>query len=204
MVAEAEIRALPLPSPEQHREFVAHLRDVHSWYKHLPMLSGGRFVVFLAADAGQDYPTQHPSLPYGNTVEGYRRAFGYLDYLWCVDSEPFDRDGGEPVALPPELVAQCSFILYPYVSGEFYWSIHAAAIAELRAGMPHPERSPLLEWDAATQALEEAESAGAEISVQMQLANQVYACHARLQVQEVAKIEQHLYQMYQWHGGSGR
>jgi hypothetical protein len=66
--SEAEIRALPLPSREQHQAFVEHLRDVHSWYKHLPLLTGGKFVVFLAPDAGEGYPSQHPHLCYGNTL----------------------------------------------------------------------------------------------------------------------------------------
>lgn len=52
MQSDAEIRALPLPSDEQCRAFVAHLRDAHSWHKHLPLLNGGIFVVFMAPDAG--------------------------------------------------------------------------------------------------------------------------------------------------------
>ena len=200
MFSEAEMRDLPLPSPEQHREFVAHLRNVHSWYKHLPLLTGGIFVVFLAPDAGYRYPTQHPSLPYGSTVEGYRRAFGYLDYIWSVDNLSFQRDGGHLVALPIALVEQCHFTLYPYVSGEFYWSVHEQAIASLRTGTPHPERTQLLEWEAASKALERAEREGAEVSEQMRLAYKEQILSAPLQMQEVARIEQHLHRLYQWHG----
>ncbi|NHZ66640.1 hypothetical protein [Massilia genomosp. 1] len=49
------LRALPLPSADQHCAFVEHVRDAHSWYKHLPLQEGGRFVVFLAPDAGLNY-----------------------------------------------------------------------------------------------------------------------------------------------------
>ena len=117
-LTESEIRTLPLPSPEQHRKFVAHLKDAHSWYKQLRLINGGIFVVFLNPHAGEGYPDRHPSLPYG-TVEGYRQAFGYLDYMYSIDGTSFDRDGDidkPDLELPPELLEQCSFILkiFPY------------------------------------------------------------------------------------------
>jgi hypothetical protein len=201
--SEAEIRALPLPSREQHQAFVEHLRDVHSWYKHLPLLTGGKFIVFLAPDAGEGYPSQHPHLRYGNTVEGYRRAFGYLDYMWSVEGSSFDRDvhGGvfepEKVVLPSNLIEQCEFTLYPYVSNEQYWCVHEDAIDSLRAGTVHPARTQILEWKAAAEAMDRE----AEVSEQMRLEQEECIIYASLQIQEVARIEQYLNRLYQWHSG---
>jgi hypothetical protein len=201
--SEAEIRLLPLPSREQHQAFVEHLRDVHSWYKHLPLLTGGKFIVFLAPDAGEGYPSQHPHLRYGNTVEGYRRAFGYLDYMWSVEDCPFDRDGHggaferEQVVLPSELIEQCEFVLYPYVSNEQYWCVHEDAIDSLRTGTPHPEKTRILEWKAAAEAMDRE----AEVSEQMRLEQEECIIYSSLQIKEVARIEQHLNRLYQWHSG---
>lgn len=202
--SESEIRALPLPSQEQHRKFVEHLRDVHSWYKHLPLLTGGKFVVFLAPDAGEDYPSQHPHLPYGNTIEGYRRAFGYLDYMWSAEDCPFSRDGHcsgifetQLVIIPTELMECCEFVLYPYVSNEFYWSVHEAAIKSLHAGASHPEKAKILEWKAIAELDKDI-----EVSKQMLLDQKEYMISSSLQIQEIIKIEEHLSRLYQWHSGT--
>jgi hypothetical protein len=210
--SEAEIRSLPLPSQKQHQGFVRHLRDVHSWYKGLPLLTGGKFIVFLAPDAGEGYPSQHPRLPYGNTVEGYRRAFGYLDYMYSVKGCPFERDGNNSrvfdttiVVLPPDLIEQCEFVLYPYVSRyeyyQEYWSCYEDAIASLQAGTPHPARTQILEWKAAFEAMDIAVKTYDEISEQMRLEKEERAINASLRIQEVARIEQHLTRLYQWHSG---
>ncbi|NES96681.1 MAG: hypothetical protein F6K32_15875 [Desertifilum sp. SIO1I2] len=164
-------------------------------------MTGGIFIVFLTPDAGENYPAQYPCLPDSNTVEGYRRTFGYLDYLWSVDGHSFDRDSGQLVEMPSELIKQCRFVLYPYVASEFYWSVHQESLTALRHGTAHPERSRLLEWEATEQALEQAEREGCEISEQMRLENIASNFHTALQIQEVARIEQHLHQLYQWHGG---
>jgi hypothetical protein len=197
-----EIRSLPLPSPAQHREFVAHLKDAHSWYKHLPLIDGGIFVVFLNPHAGEGYPSQHPSLPYGNTIEGYHQAFGYLDYMYSIDGGSFDRDcgglGKQDLELPPELLEQCSFTLYPYVSSEFYWCVHESDVFRLQSGTFHPERSHLLAWNAAAQALEYAE-ANEEVSKQIRRRIQDYNLFASLQIQEVIRIEYYLQKLYKWH-----
>jgi hypothetical protein len=195
VLSPEDIRALPMPSIEQHRSFVEHLGNVHSWYKHLPLLTGGQFVIFLAPDAGEGYPSQHPRLPYGNTIEGYRRAFGYLDYMWSIDGSAFDRDGGRPVILPPEVFKQCCFVLYPYASREFYWCIHEEAIASLRAGTPHPERMLILEWNAIAEAI----ASEAEPTRQMYLEQAETNIWAALHDREIARIDRHLQQLYRWH-----
>lgn len=197
-----EIRTLPLPTPAQHRQFVAHLKDAHSWYKHLSLIDGGTFVVFLNPHAGEEYPTQHPSLPCGNHVEGYRQAFGYLDYLYSYDGRSFARDGGgkdiQGSGLPAELLERCSFILYPYVSSEFYWSVHQADVIRIQAGTPHRERSHLLAWYEAARALEYSQ-AHEEVSKQIRRGIEAYNLFASLQIQEVMRIEYYLRQLYQWH-----
>lgn len=40
------------PTPEQYREFSSFLCNAHSWYKHLPLIEGVEFVVFVAPDSG--------------------------------------------------------------------------------------------------------------------------------------------------------
>jgi hypothetical protein len=141
------------PTPEQYHAFCEHLCAAHSWYKHLPLLTGARFVVFVAADAGtgrqvlvpsrvgskdapgftlvtppegSEFIDEDPRLHHSwRTTQEYRRRFGYLDYMWGGGSgEPRDRDDGPPLRLPPRLEEGCSFVLYPYVSGLFNRSLY--------------------------------------------------------------------------------
>ncbi len=116
------------PTVEQYQSFGDYLCEAHSWYKHLPLLRGRRFVVFVAPDAGigrlvavLDGPTpetatgyrlltpaegpeftdDHPRLHYGwQTTREYRSRFGYLDYM-CRYSpeEPYARDAGPLIQL---------------------------------------------------------------------------------------------------------
>ena len=136
------------PTPEQYREFADYLGEAHSWYKHLPLMGGRRFVVFVAPDAGlgrlaaalgcrspeatagytlfiplegPEFTDEHPRLHYGwKTTAEYRRRFGHLDYMHRPDpAGPYARDAGPPVRLPAEIEGRCGFDLYPYVSGTF-------------------------------------------------------------------------------------
>lgn len=195
----ATLRALPLPSLEQHRAFVQHVRNAHSWYKHLPLLEGGQFAVFLAPDAGQEYPTRHPLLPLGNTQQGYRDAFGYLSYAWSVDGGPFYRDGGGRDWRAPAFEDDWRFVLYPYVSDEFYWSVHEDAVARLRAGAAHPDRERVLAWYEAEQALARAEGGDADVPSQMRLSHEAGLLAAPLRIGQVQRIEQALQRLYRWH-----
>ena len=146
------MRLLPAPTVAQCVAFAGHVCGAHSWYKHLPF-EGGRFVVFLAADAGERYPLQHPRLgPEGNSTELYRARFGHLDYGWRVGTEVvFGRDGGGGrVELPDGFVEQFGVTLYPYAAHD--WAgvevlcgrFHREAMTRLREGAPHPARGPLL------------------------------------------------------------
>ena len=199
---ECAIRSLPLPTRLQHRAFVGHLCRAHSWYKHLPLLAGGTFVVFLAPDAGESYPSEYPRLPYGNSSAAYRKAFGNLDYVWSTGG-PYYRDGGVPPELPQSLLASCRFVLHPYVSDEFYWSTHTQAVAALRGGAPHPQRERLLAWEAASRAEDQAETDGPELSVVLRRAHRANSLHGALRIQEVLRIEEHLRYLYEWHGSQG-
>lgn len=165
------------PTPEQYQNFGEYLCDAHSWYKHLPLMGGRRFVVFVAADAGigrlvarlhgtpenatgyslvtppegSEFTDAHPRLHYGwKTTKEYRARFGLLDYsCWQAEDGTFERDAGPPATLPPELVERCGFVLYPYVSRTFAeavtWSVHADAVADLRAGAAHPAGDEVLD-----------------------------------------------------------
>jgi hypothetical protein len=41
MDTKPDLRSLPRPTEEQYRAFAEHVADAHSWYKHLPLLTGG-------------------------------------------------------------------------------------------------------------------------------------------------------------------
>ena len=145
MLTAADVRALPTPTDAQWLAFERHLVTVHSWYKHLPLLQGGEFVVFLAPDAGENYPAKHPKLPTENTTKGYRCAFGHLDYLWRISSgELYARDGRMVPFLDAELMAIGCFTLYPYISEEFYWSVHEEDVVRIEQGQSHPHAAEIL------------------------------------------------------------
>lgn len=136
------------PTSEQYQEFGDYLCEAHSWYKHLPLIGGRWFVVFVAPDAGigrlvarlhgpgpetatgytlvtppegPEFTDEHPRLHYGwQTTKEYRSRFGYLDYISRRNPDgPGARDAGPPVQLPAQLEERCGFVLYPYVSGMF-------------------------------------------------------------------------------------
>jgi hypothetical protein len=149
------------PTPEQYREFGEYLCEAHSWYKHLPLLQGRRFVVFVAPDAGvgrlvaafdgpspdaatclrlvtppegPEFTEENPRLHHGwQTTKEYRRRFGYLDYM-CRQhpDEPYGRDAGPAVELPDEVEERCGFVLYPYVSRMFFQAVAWEVHAEAR------------------------------------------------------------------------
>jgi hypothetical protein len=169
-----ELRSLPRPTEEQYAAFAEHIGEAHSWYKHLPLLTGGQFVVFLAPDSGIGrlvarldgsgyqlvtppegpvFTEDHPRLHYSwKTSEEYRRRFGYLDYARRTDPDAtFNRDVGGPMYLPDDIWARCTFTLFPYVASgpsaldSVSWA-HEEAVQQLRAGVPHPQRETVLEW----------------------------------------------------------
>jgi hypothetical protein len=157
LLTVVDVKLLPKPTNSQWLAFEKHLVGVHSWYKHLPLFGGGDFVVFLAPDAGENYPTQHPRLPTENTVEGYRRAFGHLDYMWRIPpDESFCRDGNSIVPLlDNELMTVGRFNLHPYISEEFYWSVHEDDIARIRKGDKHTHAAEILKAYNADEQLEQ-------------------------------------------------
>lgn len=150
------------PTPEQYQTFGEYLCDAHSWYKHLPLMGGCRFVVFVAADAGmgrlvavlhgdspetatgfslvtppegREFTDAKPRLHYGwKTTREYRTRFGHLDYsCWQAEDGSYDRDAGPPVTLPAQLVERCEFVLYPYVSPTFAEAVLWSVHAEALA-----------------------------------------------------------------------
>ena len=69
-------------------------------------------MLFLARDAGENYPLCHPTLPLGNDTAGYRQAFGHSDYMYADHDKCFFRD--MPSILLPE----------DYIENTVLWSIH--------------------------------------------------------------------------------
>jgi hypothetical protein len=212
------------PTPAQYQAFCEHLCDAHSWYKHLPLLTGARFVVFVAADAGAGrlvavahgpdimtathvtleparegpaFTDEHPRLHYSwRTTKEYRRRFGYLDYMSGGLSEPLDRDAGPPLRLPPRLEERCSFVLYPYVHGEFLRALgwrHDEVIEQLRAGAAHPARRQLLELARLREAKQAAQGAQRD-----RLSKRFWEVIKALRAQEVEKVRRALAELDDW------
>ena len=156
MLTAAQVRSLPVPVDSQWNAFAAHLAAAHGWYKHLPLFDGGEFVVFLAPDAGRNYPLMHPKLPTENTLNGYLQAFGHLDYIYReFPSYSFSRDALRAPCLDEELLAIGRFNLYPFVSDEFYWSVHEDDVARIRNGVSHPHSAAILDAYDADRRMEE-------------------------------------------------
>jgi hypothetical protein len=139
------MRQLPRPTAEQRAAFARHVCSVHSWYKHLPLLRGGEFVVFLSQDVDR-----------GETLS---ERHGHLDYQWRVDiARSFDRDLGRALELSGEAAQRLGFVLYPYASDDanapeaIGYDLHRADLAALESGARHPDRAAILEWAAATRA----------------------------------------------------
>jgi hypothetical protein len=168
-----DLRSLPRPTDEQYAAFADHVGEAHSWYKHLSLIRGGQFVVFLAPDSGIGClvgrfegggirlvtPPEGPLFTEANprvhhtwkTTEEYRRRFGYLDYARCTAADGrFRRDAGDPMELPAKIWEHCTFTLFPYVAGargrdSVDW-VHRKAVERLRSGAAHPQREAVLEW----------------------------------------------------------
>jgi hypothetical protein len=147
---------VPHPNAAQITAFARHLVDAHSWYRHLPLIEGGDFVLFLAHDAGGGYERTE-RLHYGwRTTPEYRQRFGHLDYAWRVGNGRWWRDAGRdhgfPEDLPSDVIEAGTLTLYPYCSVQsaapeaIGYGIHAADLARLREGCPHPDRDLVLEW----------------------------------------------------------
>jgi hypothetical protein len=167
------VAALPSPSATQLDAFAEHLCNAHSWYKHIPLVTGAEFVVFLAADAGAGFEDRD-RMHYGwKRSAEYRARFGHLDYCWRDDNAaPYDRDGihpddepTPPELLDPELRTRFGFRLYPMVSTDIngmeaiHYDLHADALDALRRGAPHPYRARILAWAAHDREFDELYSA---------------------------------------------
>lgn len=218
--------SLPTPSPAQFDGFARHICSAHSWYKHLP-LEGGRFVVFLAPDAGAGYPLLHPRLgPGENSTELYRERFGFLDYLWRADpSEPFYRDGRrDSPALADWFLDRFGITLHPYASEDgvtvdaLCGGHHRVGLERLKAGASHLAREQLLRMDelyAESQGLwrsftdrerevvysvedEAPECLPSSVGRFIELNASCHSIHESLQAGELAKVRHALERLREW------
>jgi hypothetical protein len=152
------------PTADQYHHFEEYLPEAHSWYKHLPLMEGRRFVVFVAPDAGigrlvatpnrndtgtitgfslvtpeegPEFTEAHPRLHYGwKTTAEYRSRFGYLDYAsGPMEDGSAQRDAGPAIVLPEQLMERCEFVLYPYVSRRFAEAVLWSIHAEALAAL---------------------------------------------------------------------
>jgi hypothetical protein len=163
------VAALPSPSAIQLDAFTKHLCNAHSWYKHIPLVTGAEFVVFLAADAGAGFEDRDRwHYTWKRTAE-YRARFGHLDYCWRDDDAAIyrrdsihpDDEPTPPELLDPELRTRFGVRLYPMISNDvnameaIHYDLHADALDALRRGAPHPHRARILAWAAHDRELDE-------------------------------------------------
>jgi hypothetical protein len=164
-----EVRDLPIPTKKQQENFVDHIMGAHSWYKHLDLLKGEKFVFFLASDVGGGYTPENPRMHYSwKTRDEYISKFGYLDYQWRKDEhEVFNRDFGGVIVeqdrgltlnnftrkyleLPDEIVNLSNVTLFPYVSNDgidaITWHIHEDSLTAIKDGIDHPQKELILKW----------------------------------------------------------
>jgi hypothetical protein len=148
---------LPIPTTRQCSNYSVHITNAHSWYKHIPLLTGATFIVFPDKNAGMNYPLLHPKIASGNSREGYIKEFGFLNYVyktelngvWNMDAN-IDNEYIETLIneLPKFIKDHCSFQLYPVVSDEFEeaYSVHKEDIKKVKSNF-HPYADLLLKWE---------------------------------------------------------
>jgi hypothetical protein len=173
------VRGLPLPSDTQFRNFARHVSIAHSWYKHLSLTVGATFIVFLDPSAGGDFPPAQPRLHHAwQTTDRYRREFGHLAYAWRHNGDPVrplstdyalnarasltgniatlvDRRETPVLVLADEIVADCGFLLYPFVNDNevLAWKFEQAFTDMEHGRLDHPCRELIVEFSKATRAV---------------------------------------------------
>ena len=120
------IKNIQLPIHEQYKNFAEDLCAFHSWYKHLNLLKGNRFILFLNPDVAKGYNGKNPRMHYGwKTTEEYKSKYGFLDYMYDLEISKSNKRyylselNDDKIFLPEKIINNCSFILYPFVSTDF-------------------------------------------------------------------------------------
>ena len=134
----------------QQERFLIHLADCHSWHKHLSLIKGGNFKITYDVNAGQNYPTQHPILPFENDFEGYQKAFGQLIFFWKnFDDINFHSDWQSSDFTEAELKDKYNLawdaVLFPYLSADFVEAInfYKSDFEDICNGKEHEEKLKL-------------------------------------------------------------
>ena len=162
------IKDVPLPTEDQLAAFARHVADAHSWYKHLDLFKGGDFIVFVDPHAGGAFTEEHSRIHHTwQTRSQYRQRFGHLSYMYrtpgCGYETDYDvyvtmepgNDGTDEAAdlqvapvleLPPEIAADCGFLLYPFAcDNDVLVSRFEDVLAAMERGeVDHPARDLLV------------------------------------------------------------
>lgn len=136
---------------EPYKMFAAHLVQCHSWYKHLSLEDGGHFIIVVDPNAGAHYAAEHPRLPFGNSPDGYKKAFGQLAYFWKnFDEAVYQSDTSSGVYTEEDITGEfLEFIkirLYPYMSDAFSEAINFNKhdFDRIVQGQPHEAAAELI------------------------------------------------------------
>jgi len=132
-----ELSRLPMPSDDQIERFAVFVSDAYSWYKHLPLLEGGCFIIYLSPHAGANARLQWRKQW---STKDHLESFGHLDYMFRLRPTYLWRGDGSspPPRLEDKLKGLGSVVLYPYVSSEFYWAPHEVDLKSILEVAPHP------------------------------------------------------------------
>jgi hypothetical protein len=154
-----QIATLPFPTVDKIQRFKEHLVQVHSWYKHLPLSQGATFIIYLEPNLDREYPLKHPALPFGNSKEGYQKAFGHLYYRYRIDGHWYEdystqlvNGKRKNIPFTPLLTANLSrwsTTLYPYCHQEFEEgiSLFEEELQQIIQGQKqHPQAELLIHW----------------------------------------------------------
>lgn len=145
------------PTPEQYDNFVEHIANAHSWYKHLPIWQGTPFTLFFDPNAGSGYTEENPRPHYSwKTTEEYRKRFGSLAYRYGMESRTY-RDGHtdtvmtlnnlhkrfqySPADLEDKIIESCTAKIFPWIHSRFPLLFHLslAKFARLQNAPDLPE-----------------------------------------------------------------
>lgn len=152
------IKNLALPSPSQSKQFAADFGAFHSWYKHLNLYRGNKFLFFLNPAVAAGFSEENPRMHYGwKTTAEYRSKYGYLDFKYYDQDADFEQRNnrlieGTSLELPEMLYQQNAVTLYPFVALDFN-AIESIGYADanenlkkIEAAIDYPQKKLVLQW----------------------------------------------------------
>ncbi|MGD1840562.1 MAG: hypothetical protein ACFB0B_06645 [Thermonemataceae bacterium] len=152
------IKRIAIPSDAQCKNFAEDLCGFHSWYKHLNLYKGNKFVLFLNPTLQSGFDEGNPRMHEGwKTTSEYKAKYGCLDFKWYDNAEDFKQRkqaviDDTSLVLPEIFFRQSSLTLYPFVSTDFNalesigYHIHEEDLKKISLAKDYPHRALVLQW----------------------------------------------------------